>query len=111
MSIVDAIDNLSLQPLFDMSARWVQARNAVDYVNRQVAAIDLVEDGEFERCVDAAFFFISTHVNVVVILTALGKLVDERGIGMEVEDYRLIRGEKRVEVAVGKSVRVFALRH
>jgi hypothetical protein len=42
-------------------------------------------------------------MNVVMILAPIAEFVDERRIGMEVEDDRLVGGEKRIEVAVGES--------
>src|SRR5580692_3026837 len=79
-------------------------RNAVDNVNRKIKAIDLIQDGEFKRRIDIALFLISPYMDVVVILAAVAEFVDERGIGVEVENDRLIDREERIKVAVGESV-------
>ncbi len=98
MRVIDAVDDLILQPFFNMCASRMQARNAVDDIDRKIEAIHLVENGEFERRVDVAFFLVSAYVNVVMIRAAVAQLVDQRGVGMEVEDDRLVDGEERIEV-------------
>src|ERR1700733_4382695 len=42
---------------------------------------------------------------------AVAELVNERSVGMKVEDNRLVNGKQRIEIAIRKSVRMFALRH
>ena len=64
--------------------------HAVDDVDGEVEAVDLVEDGELERRVDVALLLVAAHVDVVVVLAAVGELVDERGVGVEVEDDGLV---------------------
>src|SRR5271155_265875 len=94
-----------------MRADGAEARDAVDDINRQVKAIDLVKNGELERRVDVAFLFVSPHMKVVMIPAAVAELVDECRVGVEVEDDRLVDSEKRIEVAVREPVRMFALWH
>ncbi len=77
MSVIDALDDLILQPFFDVRPAGLQARNAVDYIDSQVKTIDLIVDGTLERSVDVAFLFIPTHMNVLVIGAAITELVDE----------------------------------
>ena len=93
MSVVNAFDDLVLEPFLQMSRGGLQLWNAIDDVDGQVEAVDLVQDRQFERCVDVALFLISANVEVVMILAPIRELVDERGIGVEVEDDRLIERE------------------
>src|SRR6266851_991098 len=111
VGVIDAFDDLILQPLFDVGADGTEARDPVDNVDRQVKAIDLVEDGKLEWRVDVALFLVSADMYVVMILATIAELVDERGIRVEVEDDGFVGGEKGIEVAIGESVRVFALWH
>src|SRR3984885_3177899 len=111
MRVVDALDDLALQPFFYVCALRMQVRNTVDDVNREIEAIHLIENGQLQRRVDVAFFLISTHVNVLVVRAPIAKLVDQRRVRVEVEDDRLVGGEKRIEVAVRESMRVLRLRH
>ena len=88
------VNDLPLQPFLDVGADGAQARNTVDDVDCQIEAIDLIENREFERSVDVALLLIPAHMNVFMIRAAISKLVDERSIGVEVEDHRLVGGEE-----------------
>ena len=50
----DAFDDLRFEPLLEMSTRALEARNAVDYIDGEREAIDLVANRELERRVDVA---------------------------------------------------------
>ena len=93
MGVVDALDDLILQPFFDMCAAGMKARDAVDYIDRQVKAIDLIENGELEWSVNVALLLISTHMEVAMIRSSVRELMNERSISMEVEDHRLTLGK------------------
>ena len=41
-----------------------------------------------------------------MILAPVAEFVNQRSVGMEVEDDGLVRGEKRIEIAVGEPVRM-----
>ena len=60
----DAFDDLRFEPLLEMSARPLEARNAVDYIDREREAIDLIANRELQRRVDVAFFFVTTHMDI-----------------------------------------------
>ena len=74
--------------------------HAVDDVDGQVEAVDLVVDRQLQRRVDVALLLVAADVQVVVVRAAVGQPVDQPGIAVEVEDDRLVVGEQRVEVAV-----------
>ena len=76
-----------------MSSLVAQRRDAVDDVNCQVEAVDLVQDGELQRGVDVALLLVAAHMDIAVIVTAIGELVNQPGIAVEVEDHRLVFGE------------------
>ena len=111
MGVVDAFDDLILQPLLGVGGGSLQLWNAIDDVHREIEAVDLVEDGELERRVDIAFFLVTANVEVVVISPAVGELVDERGVGVEVEDDGLVDGEEAVELVLGEAVGVLTVGH
>ena len=79
----------------------MQGRNAVDDIDGEVKAVDLVEDREFQRGVDVSLLLVTADVEVIVIGTAIGELVDEGCVGVEVEDDGLVFGEEAVEFAIG----------
>jgi len=93
VGIADAVDNLALQPLFHMRADGAQTRNTVDDVDRKIKTINLVQDRQLKRCVDVASFLVSTHMNVFMVPATVAELVDQRGVGMEVENNRLVDSE------------------
>ena len=101
----------SLSQLLDVRGGGLQAGHAVDHVDGEVEAVDLIEDRELERRVDVALLLVAAHVDVVVVVAAIGELVDERGVAVEVEDDRLVEGEERVEVAIGEAVRMLGVGH
>ncbi len=109
VGVVDAVDDLVFEPFLHVGADGREARDTVDDVDGDVEAIDLIEDGEFERRVDVALFFVAANVNIVVIFAAVAELVDERSVGMEIEDDRLVDGEEGIEIAVGEAVRMFGV--
>jgi hypothetical protein len=44
-----------------------EPRHAVDHVDHQIEAVDLVDDGELERGVDIALLLVAPHVQVVAL--------------------------------------------
>jgi NADPH:quinone reductase-like Zn-dependent oxidoreductase len=58
VSVANARDDLTLQPFLDVGADKTQTWDAIDDVNCQIEAVDLIENREFERRVDAAFFLV-----------------------------------------------------
>jgi hypothetical protein len=92
--IVNARDDLTLQPFLDVSTDGTQTWDKIDDVNCQIETVDLIENRKFERSVDAALFLVPVYMYVVVILAPVTKFVNERSIGMEVEDDRLVGGEE-----------------
>ena len=55
-------------------------------------------------------FLVAAHMNVVVAGPPVGQAMDEPRIAVKGEDDRLVDGEKGVEVAVGKAMRMLARR-
>ena len=72
------------------AALVAQARHPVDDVDHQVEAVHLVQDRELQRRVDVALLLVAAHVQVVVVVEAVGELVDQPRIAVEVEDDRLV---------------------
>ena len=100
VGVVDAFNDLALEPLFQMFGSTLQSRHAVNDIDGEVEAVDLVTNRQFQRSIDVSPLHISTHVNVDMICAPIGELVNEPRISMEIEDNRLVRSEKRVKVAV-----------
>src|SRR5262245_31607482 len=99
-----AVDLHVAQLLLDVRARDPQARDAIDDVDGETEAVDLVANGEIERRVDVALLFVAAHVQVLVIGAPVGQSMDQPGIAVEVEDDRLVCGEQAVEVPVRETM-------
>ena len=66
-------------------------------------AIDFVLDTDIEWSGDGAFFMVAMNVEVMVV-TAVGELMDEGWIAVEVEDDWLVFGEEHIELLIAKTV-------
>ena len=87
-----------------------QPRHAVDHVDDQVEARGLVQHRQLERRVDVALLLVAADVQVLVALEAIGELVNEPRVAVEVEDDRLVGGEQAVELALRRAVRMLGRR-
>ena len=70
--------------------------------------IEVVDHAHVERRGRRSLFFVAAHMNVVVAGPPIGQAMDEPGIAVKGEDDRLVDGEERVEVTIGKAVRMLA---
>ena len=77
-----------------MRARVSQPRNPVDDVDRKIEPVDLISNRQLQWRIDVSFLFVAAHVNVDVICAAVGELMDEPRVAVEIEDHWLIRGEQ-----------------
>src|SRR5208282_1173485 len=91
--VVFAFYLLVKQKLPNIGSSNVESWDPVDRVDRQAEAIRLVLDRQLQRRVDISHFLVAAYVDVVLTRPAIGEPVNKPRIGMEVEDYRLIRCE------------------
>src|SRR5271165_6272216 len=90
VSMAAACDLAVAEFLFGMRADALERRDSVNRVNGKTEPVGLVVNGQFHRRVDVAFFFVSPHMQVTVVGAAIGEAVNQPGIAVEVEDYRLV---------------------
>src|SRR5688572_468582 len=83
VGVVLALDLHITQYLLGVGAGSLQGGYAVDDVDGDAEAVDLILDGQIERRVDVALFFVAAHVQVVVIGAPVGQAMNEPGIAME----------------------------
>ncbi len=100
---VETLNDLVLHQFLNMSSHYLKLGHAVDDIDDQVEAVDLIADGQFHRRVYVAILLVAAHMNIAAVGTAIGQPVDQIGIAVEVEDYRFVFGEQAVEVGVGKT--------
>ena len=67
MGIGPVAKNGFFHPLFDVCRTGAKAGNAVDHIDHQVEAVDLVVHRQLERGVDVALLLVTPHVEVGVI--------------------------------------------
>jgi hypothetical protein len=78
--------------LFGVPAYGLQSRDAVNRIDSQTEAIDLVVDSQLHRRVDVAFLFVSTHMEILV-LAGICEAMDQPGIPVEIENDLFVAGE------------------
>src|SRR6516225_8429732 len=72
--------------------------------------IEVVQHTHIKRCGCRSLFFVTVHVEVLMVIPPVSETVNEPGITMKRENDRLVRCEQRVESMVGQTVRVHASR-
>ena len=83
-------------------------RHADHHIHGQAEAVDVVIDGEFQRRINASLLFVAAHMHVVVVRAPIGQPVNQLRIAVKIEDDRLVDREERIEIPIGKPVRMFA---
>ena len=73
--------------------------HAVDHVDDEVEAVEVVEHDHVERRRRRALFLVAAHVQVRVVGAAVGEPVDQPRIAVVGEDDRPVAREERVELA------------
>ena len=77
----------------------LQSWNAVNCVDRQAEAINLVVDGQLHWSVDVAFLLVTPHMQSLV-LSAVGQAVNQIWIAVEIENDRLVGSEQGSEIRI-----------
>src|SRR4051794_32050657 len=54
--MVEVLQDLRFQPILYVCRGPLQSRHAVDDIDCQIEAVNLVDDGQLERSIDVAFF-------------------------------------------------------
>ena len=104
------LNELVAHLLVEVSAAVAQLGQVFDGFLHQVEAVDFILDADVEWSGDGAFLVVTMNVEVMVV-TAIGKLVDEGWIAVEVEDYRLVCGKEHIVLSVCQAVRMLIVRH
>src|SRR5215467_12692922 len=75
-----------------------KSRNSPNGVKFELETIQVVEHHHIEWSRGSSFFLIAADVNIVVIVAAVGELVNQSRIAVISKDHRLVGGEDRVEI-------------
>jgi hypothetical protein len=98
--VVRILDDLVLQPVFEMRLRDREPRDPVDHIDGQVEAAYLIAHGKVEGRIDIPLLLVAPHVQVLMIRPAIGELVDEPRIAVKIEYDRPVECKEAVEIAV-----------
>src|SRR3954452_15321857 len=86
-----------------------EAGNAVNDVDDEVEAVDVVAHCHIEGRSHRALFLVAADVHVDMIVASVRESMDQPRIAMEGKDDRLVAREQRVELAVRHAVRMLGL--
>ena len=69
LSVVHGFDDLVLQPLLRMCPSSLQLWHTINHIDCKIETVHLIQDGQLQRGIDVAFFLVSAHMKVVVVLS------------------------------------------
>ena len=92
------------------AARSAETGHAVDHVDHEVEAVEIVEHHHVERRRRRPLFLVPANVQVARVRAPVGQPVDQPRVAVVGEDDRPVAREQRVEVRVAQPVRVLAYR-
>ena len=104
--VAQVVDDRVLHVFLEVPGLRAQPRHPIDHVDHQVEARRSVQHRQLQRRVDVPLLAVAVDVQVLLALEAVGELVDQRRVAVEVEDDRLVGGEQAVELAFRRPVRV-----
>jgi hypothetical protein len=84
-----------------VSTRHFESGHAIDCVDRNTEAVDFVANRKLKRRVDVSPLLLAAYVKIGMIPATVGQPMDHPGIGVEVENDRLIEREQAVKIAIG----------
>jgi len=76
-----------------MRPHALKPRHTVHDIAREMKTVKVVQDRHVERRCRRALFFVTPDVEAVMILASIGEPMNQPGITMVGEDYRLVGGE------------------
>src|SRR3954451_3642657 len=110
MSISQVPDNFVLHLFFQVGGPVRQSRHAIDDIDDKGKAVGLIKNCQLQWRIDVALLLVTPNMQVFVVLEAIGQLVYQPWITMEVEDHWLVGSKQTVEFPFCGTVRVLARR-
>jgi hypothetical protein len=104
------VDELLATGLLRVRRTPPEAWHTVDDVGHEVKAIQVVQHYHVERRRRSPFLFVTAHVQIPMISSAIRQPVNEQRIRVIRKDVWLVGREEHVEILVAETMRVFALR-
>ena len=88
--------------LADGIADFLQLRDALDGINDEVKAVEIVEDDHIERRGRRAFFLVAANVKLRVIRPPVGQAVNQPRVAVKGENDGFVFGKERVEIRLSE---------
>src|SRR5471032_1951358 len=83
-----------------------EPRNSLYGIECELVAIEIIQHHHIEGCRGGTLLLVTAHMEVVVIVPAVGELMNHGRIAMEGKDHRLVGGEQLVEILVFQTMRM-----
>ena len=96
--------------LVEVGALVAELRQVAEGSLHEVEPVDVILYPDIKRRGDGAFLLVSADVDQAVVVTAVGQLVNQAGIAVEIKDDRLVLREEHVILLVREAVRMLAVR-
>src|SRR6185369_988703 len=93
-----------------MCAHRLELRNALNNIHHQMKTVEVIQYDHIERRCGRAFFLVTAHVQVVMIVSPVSETMNQPRITMKRKNDWLIRREERIERLVRQSMWMRALR-
>ncbi|AFT89994.1 hypothetical protein BUPH_08224 (plasmid) [Paraburkholderia phenoliruptrix BR3459a] len=74
--VVQVADDCVLHVFPEMRGPPLQTRHAVEHIDHQIEAVDLIQYRQFERRVDVALLLVAAYVQMLVIAEPIGELCE-----------------------------------
>ena len=103
------LDKLVAHLLIEVGTAVAESWKLKKHRLNEVEAVDFVLDADVERGRDGAFLVVTMNVEVMVV-TAIGQLMDESWVAVEVEDDWLVLGEEHIVLLIAKTMLMEGLR-
>ena len=72
-------------------------------------AVEFVEHNHVEGCRGGPFFLEAMNVQIAMVGSIIGQLVNQRGVAVVGKDDGFVLGEQAIEILIAEAVRVLAL--
>ena len=102
-------NKLVLHHLIQVRTCIAQLRQSLEHFHNKVESVDLVLNSHVERSCDSTLLVVTANIQISVV-SVVQQLVDECRIAMESEYDRLVLSEQSIELSIGQTVRMLALR-
>ena len=107
--VARVIDEFVVDQLGEVLGAWTQSRHPVNDGPGQMEPVKLVEHNHVEWCRGCPLFLEPVNVQIVMVGSTIGQLVNQQGLPVIGKDDGFVPGEQRIEVLVAEAVRMLVL--